>query len=532
MSVFFLSALPKSNNFSLYKGMKQNKGIKGFFPIRQILLRKQEFMFIFYVMFTTVSPGFSECLFNFAEYKFALTATIPDKNTKKEKAVSGNAGVRLSFRDADARAYVTLAKTELGKIRETKGLSQKADLFNEIRYGAGFFLFQKTLPISVKIGQNSYSKSVSKIRNPAPGTTANPLAKTFAFSTGMGASLPTLTSSQQPLSMAISIRNEEIPFPVQISLDGFLTENKEKFSSLSAKYGLSRCVFIQAALSLGEFFIENNATVLKKNYADFKGDFFYSALGELSFFSPIFKINFYSGIQQSPYKSDSWWFRFDGRTSFQAFLLNISYFAIPSSKDSPKAAPLISASSSICRTVEQASVNPQVLFLFDDKNASSLRIGFSALENWKVTATNIPVQLNTMKIRGGIEYENRFFSAQFNWTHANILLSGEPPTKSSRPEEFQTFSVSSSYVGKIAKHSFSGSYSYYPPLPGNGMIKEIYSANLKIAVTGLNLTASTGIDLTYKEHERNTGEFTASISYSRKQKYLRTAIKVSLAMPF
>ena len=512
--------------------MRKKKDLCGFFRTRTAFSHGRRGFFACLIMSISLSGGFSEPIFNFAEFKSSATFTIPNEETGKEKAVAGNAGVRLSFRDADARAYVTLPKTELQTIQNTENFSQKCDLLNDVRYGAGIFLFKKTVPTAIKIGQNSYSKSVSKMKNPSPSTTANPLTKSFAFSTGIGASLPTLTSSVQPISYSISMQTSEKLLPIQFGAEGFLTEENEKVASVSAKYKISRSVFVQSALSLGRFYIENNSTVLKKNNALFEPDFFYSGLGELCFHSPLLKINAYSGFQQSPYEKDSAWFKIDGRTSFRAILLNVSYFAIPTTKDSPKVAPLIGGSSSICRTVEQASVNPQILLLFDDKNASSVQLGFSALENWKVTSTNKPVQLNTAKFRAGILYESRFFTTRFDWTHANILLEGEPPIKSAYPEEYYSYALSSSFAGKFAKISVSGSYTNYPPQTETSALKEVYSADAKIAVPKWNVTAQAGIDVTHKDGERTSSEFDASVSYVIRKKYLRSSVKVGVAMPF
>lgn len=479
-----------------------------------------------------VSFGFShaEGIFNFAEWKLATTFTVPTEETGKNDAVSGNTGLRLSFRDAELRGYVSLPKTEFQEIGETEGLSEKLDLLDEPRLGAGVFLFRNTVPVTMKVGHNSYSKSVSKMKNPSPPVTANPLTKSFAFSTGCGASLPTLTSSKQSLSYSVSARNSTKIFPVQFSADGFFNEEKECAGSISAKYSLGRSVFLQPAFSFGRFYIENDSTILKKNNASFEADYFYSALGEFCFHSPILKLNLYAGLQESPYEVNPFWFRFDGRTSLSFFMLNFSYFAIPTTKDSPKAVPLIGGSGSICRIVEQASVNPQVLFLFG--NESSVRLGFAALENWKVTATNIPVQLNTAKLRAGAEYANRIFQLRFDWTHANILLEGEAPTKSSRPEEYQSFGISSSFAGMLAKISLSGSYANYPPMTDSSSLKEIFSADLKIAVPRANISTQTGVDVTLKDGERYAGEFNAGVSYAFKRKYFRSSVRISLIVPF
>lgn len=475
--------------------------------------------------------GFCEDFFNFAEFKAAAAFTVPSGESEKEKAVSGNTGLRLSFRDADFRGYVTLPKTEFEKIDEAEDFSEKLDLLDEPRLGAGIYLFKKTFPTAIKIGHNSYSKSLARMKNPAPSVTANPLSKSFAFSAGFGSALPTLTSSRQPLSYSICAGTDEKIFPVQFGAEGFFNEDSEYGGSFSAKKALGRSSFVQAVLSGGRLYIEENLKILKKNNADFEADFFNVWLAEFCLHSPFLKLNFHSGVHENPYEVNPFWFKIDGRTSFRTLLLNFSYFAIPTTKDSPKAAPLI-GSNGICRTVEQASLNPQILFLFDDKNASSLRLGFSALENWKVTATNTPVQLNTAKFRAAAGFESRFFDLRFDWTHANILLEGEPPTSSARPEEYYSYAASSGAAGRFAKISLSGSYTNYPPLTEKAAVKEVYSADLKIAVPQVNLTAQAGLDLTYKDKCRTAGEFSVGLSHAVKRKYFRSSMKAEVKVPF
>lgn len=487
---------------------------------------------IFCMLMASAILAHADGFFNFAEFKVATNFTIPSEETQKAKSISGNTGLRLSFRDADFRGYVTLPKSEFNEIQKVEGVSESIDLLDEPRMGAGFFLFKKTFPTTIKIGHNSFSKSVSKLKNPSPSATLNPLSKTFSFQTGTGCSLPTLTSSAQPFSCSFSAKTNGKKLSSQCTTEGFFNEKQEGVAFFSAKHKFSKTIFVQGGFSGGRFYIENNSTILKKNNATFNADFFYCGAGEFCFHSPILKVNFYSGIQESPYDVNPVWFRIDGRTSFRALLLNFSYFEIPTTKDSPKAVPLIGASSTICRTIEQASVNPQLLFLLDDKNASSLRIGFSAMENQKVTATNKPVVLNIGKFRAGANYKNNFFDFRADWTHANVLLNGEPPTKSAIPEEYHSFEISSSLIAKNTQISLSGGVSRYPPLKENAELKEVYSTDLKISVPKANLTAQTGAEVTLKGGKRHGGEFNAGVNYSLKRKYFRSSAKFALIVPF
>ena len=177
--------------------------------------------FFFCILMASVNFSHADEFFNFAELKTAANFTLPNENDR-EKTFSGNTGLRLSFRDADFRGFVTLPKTEFDEIRSSENIREKLDLFDNPCLGAGFFLFKKNFPTTIKIGHNSYSKSVSKLKSPSPPTTANPLAKSFAFSTGIGASLTSLTSSTQPVSYSICTKSLEKMFPVQFSAESFV----------------------------------------------------------------------------------------------------------------------------------------------------------------------------------------------------------------------------------------------------------------------------------------------------------------------
>lgn len=474
----------------------------------------------------------AETIFNYAECKTVAAFTLPGAETGKEKALSASTGIKLSFRDADFRTYITLPKTSFAELENAKTFREKASLLNEPRFGAGIVLFRKTLPVTVKAGRNSYGKSIAKLKNPAPSTTANPLVQSFAFNTGIGAALPTVTSSVQPLSASVRVSPLRKNASLSFISECFVTEEQNSAVSVSTTYKISQTVFVQNALSLSRFFIENNSSVLRKNNAGFAPGYFCAGLVESNFQSPVAKINVALGIHQSPYSTDSVWFKIDGRTSFGMFLLNASYFAVPTAQYAPDAAPLIGNSSSICRTTAQASVNPQILFLFRDKNASSLRIGFSALESSKVTSTSTPVQLVTAKFRAAVSFENRFFSSRLDWTHANILLSGTPPTKSATPEEYQNCKVNSSFAGGQFRTSISAAYTYYPPLTKNASLKELYSADVKVSVPRKNLAAQAGIELTYKDKERYSAAFDASLSYSIRRKLFRSSFKAGISVPF
>ncbi len=501
-----------------------------FFRIRDLSFFRGHIFFSFCLILLSFSSATGESFFNFAEYKLLSLFTLPAPQIEKKSSLAMNTGLRLSFSHADLRGFFTLPKTDFNNLSEKEGLD-KLSLFNSPRIGAGLYLFQKSIPTGIKVGHLTYTKSVSRLKNPSPSTTAAPLQKSFPFSPGIGSCLPTLTSSPQRLSWTLSAK--KIKFSSTDSqLEFFFNEDQEGLLSLSTKYETKRFLSLQASFTGGRFFIENKSEILKKNNCDFSGDFYYSGLGEFAFLSPLLKLSLCTGIQECPYDVNPVWIKVDGRSSIGRLLINFSYFFIPTAKNSPKAAPLIGASSTVCRTVEQAQINPQLIFLFDDKKVSSLRIGFSALENWKVTATNIPVQLNTAKFRTGLCYENKVFSIDANWTHGNILLSGNPPVKSAMPEEYRSVSIGTSYSAEKVRSSLSLSYSNSPPLTENSSLKESVSLSAKMAIPSTGLTAQCAINTGFKDKKRYNGEGEFSITWIMRRNSFRSSIKVGLTIPF
>ena len=101
------------------------------------------------------------------KYKKYVNVTKKYHAHDEKNEVSGKSGLRLSFSSADFRGYGSF--------------SENSKIWEEAELGAGFFLFKKTLPLAIKIGHNSYSKSISKMKNPSPSSVINPLSKSFSF---------------------------------------------------------------------------------------------------------------------------------------------------------------------------------------------------------------------------------------------------------------------------------------------------------------------------------------------------------------
>lgn len=483
--------------------------------------------------------------FKYLSFGSSANFTLPSSSSEKEKSLAASAGFQIEFESLDLRFYRSLPKTEISEIKNAKNWDERFDLLDDFRYGGAISLYQKTTPVTFNLGMNSFSRSISRLKNPMPSASANPLKKSLGFSSGIGINLPSLNSSVKPQSAAVSV---ELPFSKKFELDfqGFLTEENESGISAQSEIALSRITFMEFSATLGRFYIENNSKILKNNYCNFEPGFFYAGSFESSFKSPFFKANFYLGIHENPFKNNEYkdfddfafWLKTENRIVFKNFLLDFSYFAIPNAEKSPKAAPLISGSSSICRTKEQLSLNPQILFSFKDKNLSSLRLGICFVENWKITSGSLAEEFNSAKIKGGILFENRFYAVKCEYSIENFILGEEPSEFSSVPDKFQGAKIS--FSSRNAKFTFSSSADckiYFD----NAIFssdKQTYSFTLGFSPKSKILASVSSFSLTRKEDDdgktETSGTFSSSctVKFKTPKNKIRTSCKIGISVPF
>lgn len=474
--------------------------------------------------------------FNYADFKLNATFSLPQKNkTDDEKQISGNSGVKLSFRNADVRGYWTLPKTAFSEIRECKSWKERKDLFlrEDLRYGGGISIFKDSFPVSVKAGMLSFGKSYSRLKNPAPEASSNPLKKTFSFTSGLGPSLPTISSAKQPLSVYFSAGLSEAMFRIPLSIEFFRNDEKTCAASIGMKFPFTKYVSLESGITAGRFFLDSSSTVLKKNNALFEAGWFNAALAEISLRSPFVRLRFCGAIHESPYDNDCIWAKGEGRFIFRNFLLDASYFFIPTSGKSPKAAPLIGGSSSICRILEQAEINPQLKFLLKDRFSGSLALGILFNESWRISTSNIPEEVNLARIAAAVSYENRIFSLRTDGMVSNFLLHGKVKTKSSLPEKFYSLSEEVELNAKSLNSALKGTYRYYPKFDGDSSIKESLDISLK-CLFGKNkmLTAQSALNMTFKDRKRHSCDLDSSIGIKLRGKFVTTSVKVGATCRF
>ena len=264
--------------------------------------------------------------FKYLNLSSSAAFTLPASSSEKEKAVSANAGAQLVLENLELRAYGSLTKTKFSEIQACENFNQRIKLLDGLRYGGAISLYSGSAPLVFKFGMNSFSRSISRLKNPVPAATANPLKKTFSFSPGIGISLPTLSSSEKPKSAAVSLN---LPFSKNFEMDfqSFLSEDDSAGISAQGKIRFSKIAAMEISSTFGRFYIENNSSVLQKNYCIFDADWFYAGCFETSLKTPFFKTNFYAGIHENPFKDNEYenfynfnvWIKSENRFVFKIF---------------------------------------------------------------------------------------------------------------------------------------------------------------------------------------------------------------------
>jgi len=402
-------------------------------------------------------------------------------------------------------------------------------LLENIRYGISTRFVNSPVDFLIKAGTLNYSKSISVLKNPVPYVPTIPYTKNFSFNSGISALLPDISSSNQQLSTfsQICFQNKK----TKLHFQGAITQDKNITAGGVFKFNFNRISFLQTSITGGRFYLENSSSYLKKHNADFSKTPYMAFLMENYLSLPHFKAVFSTGLHETPFSGKSVWISSKFRTGYNSFILDASFFFIPTSKYSPFACPLISASSSVIKTMEQFYINPQYVFLLDSH--SSLRIGILAMENAKVCGTNSLTTINTAKINIGADYKTKTSSSKLSVTAANLILKGSPPNKTSTPDTWYGtyFSISKSFSFFFLK--FTENYKYYPPKVNADCIKQniITGSGFKFdKMKDFYFSNSWNVILKGNEITENTLDLSLQYKYSKK--YLNASFKFSINLGF
>ncbi len=475
-------------------------------------------------------------IFKFAEVKETMSLSLP-RDDKKENTASGSVGGRIVLgNDAfsvDARSYVTLPKTKWSAFSSVSSPADAFALCNDVRFGAGGTL-NTPFPIAVKAGTLTFSRSVSRLKNPTPSTTVNPLKKSFGFSAGIGSSLPTLTSAVKPFAVSASLSVPKKRWGIPLEAQFAVARDDMACASFSFSARPGKYISVQSAFMAGRFLARASNTtkkLLANTPAFFDETQLFAASWESAFRSPFLKANLSVGFHQTPFAADfspcAVWIKATARTTFRAVLLDLSFFSIPMVSATPRTVPLVGASATICRTVSQFGINPQVQF--DLPRAAAIRLGIHALAEQKILNTRAAESYRTLKWGAGVAYESQPFTAKMTAGATNIIIDGSALTASTMPDTYYSVDASTSLVREKIRASCSFGYDRYPPAAKTGNTKDIISLNASASPGSARmLTLTGGYAVTYKNSEKASSSVNASATLKYKTTWTRVSLKCAV----
>lgn len=492
-----------------------------------------------FIIALTVGATSTVCaapVFQFAEVKETMSLSLP-RNDEKENAASGSLGGRIvlgnSLFSLDARSYMTLPKTKWSAFSNVSSPADAFALCNDVRFGAGGTV-DTPFPVAVKAGTLTFSRSVSRLKNPTPSTIANPLKKSFGFSAGIGSSLPTLTSAVKPLAVSASLSIPQKRWGIPLEAQFAAAKDDMACAAFSFSVRPAKYISVQSAFTAGRFLAHASSTtkkLLANTAAFFDETQLFAASWESAFRSPFLKANLSVGFHQTPFAAGfspcAVWIKATARTTFRAVLLDLSFFSVPTVSATPRTVPLVGASASICRTVSQFGINPQVQF--DLPRAATLRLGIHALTEQKILNTRAAEWYGTLKWSAGFAYESRPFTAKLTAGATNIIIDGSALTASTTPDKYYSADVSTVFVREKVRATCSFGYDRYPPSAKTGNTKDIFSLAASASPgTARMLTLTGGYAVTYKNSEKASSSVNASATLKCKTTWTRLSLKCAV----
>ncbi len=444
---------------------------------------------------------------------------------EEKSTYSGALGTYLNFNCVSLRGFTTIPQTPLTDFPALFSSRDFASIFTKNRWGADIQLFKKTL--NVRAGSLSFSRSISRLKNPVPYLSSSPVVKSFTSTSGIGTSLPSLSSTKKPFAVysALNLFSIKLPFAFQTA---FCPEDEAFSVSANTKIIFSKRIYLKTYATFSSNILENNSSYIKRQNAAFQKGRFSAFSLENSFTSPALKINFNAGLHQNPGSKNILWLNSKLRFTAGQFRLDAGAYAIPQTPGKVTAVPLISTDSSIIKTVEQTFINPQVIFLF--KNNATLTLGIAASQTQKIAGTTKIALLNVARITAGLLFEQKDFTLKSNFTAGNFLLEGTPPTKSTTPDTFYEGSLSANKNAKNFRANFSSKYRHYPPSDKTDDTRQEFSADAGASFGKsrcIKLTA--GWDSTIKNGEKTASEYSLGAAWSFKKKYFSSTVKVTFS---
>ncbi len=442
--------------------------------------------------------------FNYAEIVSSTYFNFQDlhngdlfTDTVKNGSIKNQQGFSLHSSGIDLKYFSLFPKTDFTFFKysyEENGFSKTAenaiDKIENRRFGISVDakkIFYENIPVKIKTGNLSYSKSISLLKNPAFSTNQNAIKNSFGKSFGLGAVLPGISSAKNEESTSISF------FPENWIFECACFPSSDFLFCAGRNFKFSRHSNFFTGITGGRFFLQP-----KKETSWFRQTKYFSPawydsfvwINNISF--PANKIQLSVGVHQNPFENFRFWVRNENRTIIGSFLIESNFFATDRFFCKDLKEGLYSANSSPTPepVIFQAKLNPQYRNYFENTGIN-FAFGISAMVEEKKKDL-LPEKETTDFFYGTavqFSFPKTVFLSTFKISHI--------PYKKSEYAEFEDLKYSSgfelSHSFRSWKASAKNSYSVTEEKKGDKKVQSIsfYAYFPNRILSSFSLTAET-----------------------------------------
>lgn len=326
-------------------------------------------------------------ILNFLELYGEVQFSTPKDAYKKDDlsltTFSAVYGARLSLSGIDARFYQKHSAVNFRELNQNGFFQTFSDARKEpawsFELNAEKLNVPNKIPLRFSAGSLSYSKCISRLKNPSFYTVTRPFFQTCVFNDGIGITAAQKMAPERPVSFASSYKDKKICVQTALFTDGnFYSSFSCKtqpgdFFKLNMLFSASR--FSVSAKQSDSWKLEKPLFTTQNNFA------FYT---ELFAAVPLFAAKFSFGAIENPFNAFRFFWTAEGNFHLSCFSLGAAFFASDALFSKEKE-PFFTVSNDAEKMIFQCKLNPQVEYI--SPSGFSIKIGAAALYESKFDKT-------------------------------------------------------------------------------------------------------------------------------------------------
>lgn len=412
-------------------------------------------------------------------------------------------GAKLTARNVSAVYFTGIGATDFPAL--AAAIPHGIDSMQRKRYGAKWSAQTRIVHADILAGTLLYSQGISRLKTPYI-TVPSALRKPSLLTPGISPELPSCSSSEKPLSLALSVSpGTQLPFLPTVQIAAL--ETAEVYAGIFKRFSLPFAPSGSLSFSGGlfKFGRENTSSWFQKQqYFQEKKRLALEA--ELNLSYPGLRIASAAGIHESPFGGGYGWARIQDFILLGDFTLHSFYYIADAS--------LITASKSEPGIRSQLCINPQYIFWL---GKTSLNMGILLYTAERRTRERICESFSEKKAKAALTVQS-----------GKHTVSTSGTVSRSEEDGFSEYSLQLKLSGKYRPLSFTSQVSFKnEDRDKNTVSFTQYVYPKKAAAASL----SAGISVSEKDGDISAVP-SASASFKGGGKKVRWNVKASFSVSF